>query len=76
MTRAHKIETWIAVVVPIVAIAVFAIIRWQKQKPLTLHGAVIVQDGDPRNQLPIGGVLVSAGNLSAHPEPAQDMLPG
>lgn len=66
MTRAHKIEAWIAAgVVPIVAIAVFAIIRWQKQKPVTLRGALIVQDADPRKQLPIGGVQVSAGDLSA-----------
>jgi len=61
MTRAHKIEAWIAaVVVPIVAIAAFAIIRWQKQKPVTLRGSVVVQNSDPRKQLPIGGVLVSA----------------
>jgi len=62
MTRAHKIEAWIAaVVIPLVAIAVFAIIRWQKQKPVILHGAIIVKDTDPRRQLPIGGVVVSAG---------------
>lgn len=61
MTRAHKIEAWIAaVVVPLVAITVFALIRWQKQKPVTLRGAVIVQDVDPKRQLPIGGVLISA----------------
>lgn len=65
MTRAHKIELWLAAaVVPIVAIAVFAIIRWQKQRPLTLHGAVIVQDVDPPKQLPIGGVLVSADDFA------------
>lgn len=61
MTRPHKIEVWIAVVVvPLVAITVFAVIRWQKQKPVTLHGAVIVSDTDPRKQLPIGGVEISA----------------
>lgn len=66
MTRAHKIEVWIAaIVVPLVAIAAFVIIRWQKQKPVILHGAVIVQDVDPRKQLPIGGVLVSANNFPA-----------
>jgi len=63
MTRAHKIKAWIAaVVIPLVAIAAFAIIRWQKQKAVVLHGAVIVQDLDTRRQLPIGGVVVSAGN--------------
>jgi len=65
MTRAHKIEVWIAaVVVPLVAVGVFALIRWKKQKPVTLHGSVIVADVDPRKQLPIGGVLVSAGDLT------------
>lgn len=65
MTRAHKIEAWIAaVVVPLVAVGVFALIRWQKQKPVTLRGSVIVRDVDPRKQLPIGGVLVSADVLN------------
>jgi hypothetical protein len=66
MTRAHKIEAWIAaVVIPLVAVGVFALIRWQKQKPVTLRGAVVVADVDPRKQLPIGGVLVSADTLTA-----------
>lgn len=66
MTRAHKIEAWIAaIVVPIVAVAIFAIIRWQKQRPVILRGAVIAQDADPRKQLPIGGVQVSADELTA-----------
>ena len=66
MTRAHKIEAWIAAaVVPLVAVGVFALIRWQKQKPVTLRGAVVVADVDPRKQLPIGGVLVSADTLAA-----------
>jgi hypothetical protein len=66
MTRAHKIEAWIAaVVVPIVTVAAFVIIRWQKQKPVTLRGAVIVQDADPRYELPIGGVLISADDWPA-----------
>jgi hypothetical protein len=66
MTRAHKIEAWIAaVVVPLVAVGVFALIRWQKQKPVTLRGSVIVRDVDPRKQLPIGGVLVFADVLNA-----------
>jgi hypothetical protein len=64
MTRAHKIEAWIAaVVVPLVAVGVFALIRWQKQRPVSLRGSVIVANVDPRKQLPIGGVLVWADNL-------------
>jgi hypothetical protein len=64
MTRAHKIEAWIAAVV-ISLVAVGVLIRWQKQKPVTLRGAVVVADVDPRKQLPIGGVLVSADTLTA-----------
>jgi len=65
MTRAHKIEAWIAaVVVPLVAVGVFALIRWQKQRPVSLRGSVIVANVDPRKQLPIGGVLVWADDLS------------
>ena len=68
MTRAHKIEVWIAaVVVPLVTVGVFALIRWQKQKAVTLRGAVVVPDADPRKQLPIGGVLISADVLKASP---------
>ncbi len=64
MTRAHKIEAWIAtVVVPLAALAAFVIIRWQKQKPVTLRGAVIIQSTDPRKELPIGGVHVLAGDF-------------
>ncbi len=66
MTSAHKLELWIAaVVVPVVAAGAFVVIRWQKQKPITIRGAIIVQAGDPRKELPIGGVTVSADNLPA-----------
>lgn len=66
MTRAHKIEVWIAaVVVPLVTVGVFALIRWQKQKPVTLRGSVIAYAADPRKQLPIGGVQISADVLNS-----------
>lgn len=64
MTRAHKIEAWIAaIVVPLAALGAFVIIRWQKLKPVTLRGAVIIQSTDPHKQLPVGGVQVLAGNF-------------
>jgi len=68
MTRAHKIEAWIAVLAPLVlAGAVFGVVHWLKQQPISLRGAVIVQDADPRKQLPIPGVTVSAGDLAVEP---------
>ncbi|MGA3087789.1 MAG: hypothetical protein ABSD75_04210 [Terriglobales bacterium] len=68
MTRIHKIEAWIAVLVAILlAGSVVALIRWQRQKPLSLRGAVLVEDSDPRKQQPITGVTISAGDLAISP---------
>jgi hypothetical protein len=62
MTRTHKIEAWVAVVALALA-GGFLLIRWQRQKPIFLRGAVLVQESDPRKQQPIGGVAISAGDL-------------
>jgi hypothetical protein len=51
--------------VSIVLIAgILALIRWGRQKPISLLGAVLVQDSDSRKQVPIAGVTVSAGELA------------
>lgn len=63
MTRAHKIETWIAVGVVLLATITLSIIYWQQQKPISIRGAVLIQDSDPQKQQPIGGVTISAGSL-------------
>jgi len=66
MTRTHKIEACIAVLVAVVLTAsVLALIRWERQKAISLRGAVLLQDSDPRKQLPIMGVAISAGDLAA-----------
>lgn len=39
---------------------IFALIRWGRQQPISLAGAVLVQDADSRRQAPIAGVTVSA----------------
>lgn len=65
MTRTHKIEAWIAVLVTLMlAASIVALIRWEKQKAITLRGAVVVQDSDSRKQSPIADVLISAGDLA------------
>jgi len=65
MTRTHKIEAWIALlVIVLLAVTVLELIRWQRQKTISLQGAVLIQDSDPRKQQPIAGVSVSAGDLS------------
>ena len=63
MTRTHKIEAGIALFVAIL-ITASLLIRWQRQKTISLRGAVLVQNEDPRKQQPILGVIVSAGDLA------------
>jgi hypothetical protein len=63
MTRAHKIEAWLSLIgALLLALGALALIRWQRQKPIALHGAVIVQNPDPHKQLPIGGVEITTDN--------------
>ncbi|MFZ0479737.1 MAG: hypothetical protein WAL71_11345 [Terriglobales bacterium] len=64
MTRSHKIEAWIALLVAILLTgSTIALIEWHRQRPLSLRGAVLSEDSDPRKQRPIPGVQVSAGEL-------------
>jgi hypothetical protein len=62
MTRTRKIETWIAIGIVLIA-AILGLIWRQRQKPIWLRGAILVQDSDPRKQLPIAGATISAGDL-------------
>src|ERR1700757_3325315 len=65
MTRAHKIEAWVALIVIVLLVGgTLAIMRWGTRRPLSLRGAVLVQDADPHKQLPIAGVVISAGDLA------------
>lgn len=65
MTRAHKIEAWVSVIAIVLLVGgTLAILRWGTRRPLALRGAVLVQDSDPRKQLPIAGVVVSAEDLA------------
>ncbi len=65
MTRAHKIEAGSALLVAVLLTAgILAVIRWQKQKTISLQGAVLIQNADPRKQQPIAGVVVSGGDLA------------
>lgn len=65
MTRAHKIEAWIALSVAIMTLAsTLALVHWQRQKPVSIWGAVLIQNSDPHKQQPIAGVTVSAGDLA------------
>src|ERR1700733_11650059 len=64
MTRAHKIETWIVLTVAVLIAVTLALIYWQKQKAISLRGAVLMENADPRKQQPIAGVTISGGDLA------------
>jgi hypothetical protein len=64
MSRGGKVATGIAaalVVGALVGVAIHA----SKRKPLLLRGAVIRQDSDPRKELPIADVVVTADENTA-----------
>ena len=64
MTRTHKIEIWIILLIAPMLTAGILALHWQRQKPVSLRGAVLVLDSDPRKQSPIAGVVISAGDLA------------
>jgi hypothetical protein len=65
MTRTHKIEVWLTLLVAVLITAtILALVRWQRQKSISLQGSVLIQDSDPRKQQPIAGVTISAGDLA------------
>src|SRR5579863_3831232 len=65
MKMARKSSVWIAVALVAGLIFVGLLVRWQHEKPLTIAGAVTVQDTDPRKQLPIAGVEVTVKDSSS-----------
>ncbi|MGA9528761.1 MAG: hypothetical protein WBS24_11650 [Terriglobales bacterium] len=57
-------EAWIASLVALLLTgSTIALIQWHRQQPISLRGAVLSADSDPRKQLPIPGVEVSAGEF-------------
>ncbi len=61
-------RVWRAALLGAVLITIGVVLLWHRQQPLSLRGAVLVQDADPRKQAPIANVEVSAdSDLSPHP---------
>src|SRR3981081_251214 len=61
MTGARKIELWIiGSASTLLVIAVLLLGRWHLRRPISLQGAVIVEDTDAPKQRPIDDVEVSA----------------
>lgn len=51
-----------------------ALVIWYKKQPISLRGAVLVDNSDPRKQLPVAGVEISAtgsfGSLTTQTDPS------
>ncbi|MGA8764192.1 MAG: hypothetical protein WB562_15095 [Candidatus Sulfotelmatobacter sp.] len=61
MTRSHKFEVWIGFFSMLALVAVVVLlVRWHARRPVSLQGAVTVQDTDSRKEQPIGEVEVTA----------------
>jgi hypothetical protein len=60
MFHPDRVYAWTAVIGLVLTATALALVFWYKQLPLSIRGAVMVQDSDPRNQSPIAGVVVSA----------------
>lgn len=63
MTKGGKIAAWGLLAMALVAVATAIFIhRRRLREPATIVGAVTVQDSDPRKQLPIADVEITAAN--------------
>src|ERR1022692_3298120 len=60
MTRAHRTELWITSTMILMIVATLLLLRWRTQRPVSLRGAVTVQDTDSRKEQPIADVEVTA----------------
>jgi len=69
MTRRAITVCIVSLVGLALAAGLVVFVRWQREALTYLRGAVIVQDSDPRKQLPIAGVDISAADDLA-PSPA------
>jgi hypothetical protein len=73
MIRKHKIVLWVGMaVVGAILIALLTLSR--REQPVTLTGVVIRQDSDPRKQVPINDVEITAANgLAPHGSKSDSM---
>lgn len=67
MRVTRKRSLWIALALAAGLAGVGIFFRYQHLKPLTITGAVTVQDTDPRKQLPIAGVEISVKDSNESP---------
>jgi len=68
LTPAGKTWLWRVTILGILLAICALILVWNRRRPIDLRGAILVQDSDPRKQLPIANVEISAdSDLSPHP---------
>ncbi len=72
MSRVRKSSLWILLALAAGLTFVGLLVRRQHRKPLIITGAVTVQDADPRKQLPLAGVEVTAKDNSGEPPSKSD----
>jgi hypothetical protein len=60
MNRAHKTGLWIGSTIILVIVGALLLLRWRIQRPITLRGAVTVEDSDTRKEQPIADVEVTS----------------
>ena len=61
MNRAHRVELWIgSTIILLMIVGALLLLRWRAQRPVSIRGAVTVQDTDSRKEEPIADVEVTA----------------
>jgi hypothetical protein len=60
MTRAHRTGLWIGSTIILMIVGSLLLFHWGTQRPVSLRGAVTVQDADSRKEQPIADVEVTA----------------
>jgi hypothetical protein len=71
MSLGGKVAAGIVAAV-VTGILILVAVQASKRKPVLLRGAVIREDSDPRKELPISDVVVSAGNDEIAPDSKSD----
>jgi hypothetical protein len=63
MVHPPRTRAWISLTGGLILAAIIVTSYiWHKRQPISLRGAILAQDSDPRKQLPIDGVTISASS--------------
>jgi len=60
MKPRHRTEIWTGSTLLLIIVGVLLLFRWNSQRPVSLRGAITVQDTDSRKEQPIADVEVTA----------------